>query len=85
MNLSVPVNHRVELKEIEKKDKYLELVRELKKLRNMKVTLILIVVGTVTKELVKGLEDLEIRGRVGTIQNTALLRSVRILRKVPET
>ena len=50
----------------------------------MKVTVILIVIGTlgtVTKGLVKGLEDLEIRE---TIQTTALLRSARILRKVLE-
>ena len=36
------------------------------------------------KELVKGLEDLEIRGRVETSQNKALLRSVRIPRRVLE-
>ena len=40
---------------------------------------------TVTKRLVKGLEDLEIRGRVETIQTTALLRSARILRRVLKT
>ena len=42
------------------KDKYLDLARELKKLWNMKVTFILIVIGvlsTVTKGLNKGLED----------------------------
>ena len=36
--------------------------------------------GIVTKGLVKGLKDLEIRGRTETIQTTALLRSARILR-----
>ena len=54
----------------------------------MKVTVIPIVIGalvTFTKELVKALEDLEIRGRVETIQTTALLRSVRIQRRVLET
>ena len=47
------------------------------------VTAIRIVIGalgTVTKGLVQGQEDLEIRGRVETIQTTALLRSARILR-----
>ena len=39
----------------------------------------------VTKGLIKGLEDLEIWGRVETIQTTALLRSARILRRVLET
>ena len=54
----------------------------------MKVTVIPIVIGalsTVTKGLVQGLEDLEIRGRVESIQNTALLRIARILRRVLET
>ena len=54
----------------------------------MKVTFIPIVIGaldTVTKGLLKGLEDLEIRGRVETIQTTTLLRSARILRRVLET
>ena len=35
--------------------------------------------------LVEGLEDLEIRGGVKTIQTTALLRSARIQRRVLET
>ena len=41
--------------------------------------------GTVTKILVQGLDELEIRGWVDIIQTTALLRSARILRKVQET
>ena len=76
------------LKEIEKKDKYLDLARELKKLWNMKVTIIPIMngaFGTTTKGLLKVLEDLEIRGRVETIQNTTLLRTARILRRVLKT
>ena len=79
------------MKESEKKDKYLDLARKLKKkkiLWNMKVTVIPIVTGTLdtaTKGLVKGLGDLEIRGRVETIQTTALLRSARMLRRGPET
>ena len=52
----------------------------------MKVTIILIVIdafGTVTKGLLKGLDDLEVGGRVETIQT--LLRTVRIQRRVLET
>ena len=41
--------------------------------------------GTVTEGLLKGLEDLEVGGRVETIQTTALLKTVRILRRVLET
>ena len=40
VDFAVPVDHRVKLKESEKKDKYLDLAWELKKLRNMKVTVI---------------------------------------------
>ena len=58
------------LKECEKKDKYQDLARESIKLWNMKVTIIPIVIGafvTVTEELLKGLEDLEVGGGVETI------------------
>ena len=41
--------------------------------------------GTVTKGLSKGPQDLEVRGRVGTIHTAALLRAARILRRVLET
>ena len=41
--------------------------------------------GTVTKGLLKGLADLEVGGRVETIQTTTLLRTARILRRVLET
>ena len=88
MNFAVPADHRVKLKENEKKDNFLDLARELKKLYNMKVTFIPIVTGAldiVTEVLLKGMEDLEIRGRVKTIQITTLLRSARILRRVLET
>ena len=54
----------------------------------MKVSIIPIVIGafdTVTKGLLKGLEDLEVGSRVETIQTTALLKTARILRKILET
>ena len=87
VDFAVPVYHRIKLKECEKKDKYFDLARELKKLWNMLVTIAPIVsdaFGTVTKGLLKGLEDL-VGGRVETIQITALLRMARIQRRVLET
>ena len=48
----------------------------------MKVTVIPIIIGafgTVTKGLLKGLEDLEVGGRVETIKTTTLLRTSRIM------
>ena len=35
VDFAVPADHRIKLKECEKKDKYLDLARELKKLWNM--------------------------------------------------
>ena len=85
---AVPADHRINMKECEEEDKYLDLARELKKLWNIKVTIVPIVIGafgTLSKGLLKGLEDLEVGRRVETVQMTALLRTVRILRRVLET
>ena len=88
MKVAVPTEHRVKLKEFENKDKYCNLARELIKLWNTRVTITPIVIaapGTVTEALVKELVDLEIRGRVETIQTAALLRLACIQRRVLET
>ena len=88
VDFAVPAVIRIKLKECEKRDKYLDLDRKCKKLWNRKVTIIPVVVGafgTVTKGLLKGLEDLEVGGRVESIQTTALLKKARILRRVLET
>ena len=48
----------------------------------MKVTVLPLLIGalvTVTKELIKGFDDLKISGQVETIHFTALLRSARVL------
>ena len=53
VDFAVPADGWVKLKKSEKKDKYLDLARELKKLWNMKVILMPIVIGAlgiVTKE-----------------------------------
>ena len=63
---------------------YLDLTRQLKKLWNMKVTIIPIVIGalsTVTQGLVLELDGLKIRGR----EESTLLRSARIRKRVLET
>ena len=52
MDFAVLADHRIKLKECEKKDKYLDFARKLKKLWNMKVIIIRIVIGafdTLTK------------------------------------
>ena len=60
----------------EKKDKNLKLARELRKLWNIKVTVIPIVIGMfgiVPKVLERGLEELKIKEQIEIIQTTALL------------
>ena len=65
----------MKLKETEKNDKYLDLARELKKPWNLKVVPIVIgALGTVPKGLEKSLSELEIKGRIETIQTTVLLK-----------
>ena len=62
MDFAFLAEHRIKLKEAKK--------RELKKLWNIKVTVMLIVISmltTVTKGLVQGLEDLEIKRQVEII------------------
>ena len=52
---------------------------------NLNVTVIPIVISalrTISRGLLQGLEDLDIRGRAETIQTTALLRSANITRTV---
>ena len=84
MDLAVQADQRIKLKENEKKDKYREWIKQC----NMKVIIIPIVIGafgTVTKGLLKGSEDLEIRGWLETIQTTSLLRTAGLLRRVLDT
>ena len=74
MDFTVPADHKVYLKKSEKKDKYLDLAKELKICCTLKLKVIPIVIGaldTVNKGLVERLEDLEIKGRLVTIQTTA--------------
>ena len=88
VDFSITADHRIKLKECEKKYKYLDLLRELKKLWNTRMTIVSIVIGalgTVTKGLLKGLEDLKVGGGVESIQTTALLKTAKILRSVLET
>ena len=58
----------------------------MKKLWNMQVTVIPNVIGafgTVTKGLLKGLEDLEVGGRVETIQANSLIANCHNTEKSP--
>ena len=68
--LCSPSSQQNKLEESEKKNKYVSLARELKKLWSMEVTIIPIVTGafgTVTKGLLKGLKELEVGGHLEII------------------
>ena len=68
----------MKIKESEKRDKLVDFARELKKkTSNMNVTVITVLIGalgTISKSLVKGLVNIEIRGQVNTIQTTESFR-----------
>ena len=77
VDVSVPADHRVKQEEVEKRDRYLDLVRGLKKLWNIKVKVIKIVIEAlvkIPKGFVQGLEELEVRERVESIQTESLLK-----------
>ena len=81
MNFAIPADHGVKTKENEKRDRYLDLAREIKTLLNLKVMLIPIVVGALgllRKGLESRLEELEIGELIEIIQTISLLRSTTI-------
>ena len=82
MDFAVPAEHRKNLKEFEKKDKYLNLARELKNLWNMKVTIVPIVIGafgTVTK----GTGGLGSWWTSGDYPNYSIIESIQNTEKSP--
>ena len=83
VDFAVSADHRIKLKECEKRDKYLDLARELKKtMEHSGDNYTNCDWCTVTKGLLKDLVDFEVGGRVETIQTTALLKTARILGKI---
>ena len=67
MEFAQLAEHILKLKETEKRDRYLDLARELKRRWNINVAMKLIVIGapgTVTEGFLNGMDDVEIRERV---------------------
>ena len=93
MDFAVPADQSVKLKEREKRDKSLDLTRELKKQWNMKVTVIPIVIGapkvrikgTGAKDWYKDWRTWKYKDEWRPFKSLALLRSARMLRRVLET
>ena len=83
MNFAVPADHRVNIKESEKNDKYFDRAWEMKKQWNMRVNCGCPQDGL--QEPGEGTSRIGNQWEHRTIQTTALLRSSWILRKVQET
>ena len=81
-------DHNVIEKESEKVEKYQDLKREIKKLWNLRsfdvIPVVVGALGSVSRRIAQGLEQIGIEVRIGLLQKTALLGTVRILRKVFE-
>ena len=66
VDFAVPTKRSLNVKQNKKTSKYLDLAKDLKKLKNIKVMVIMILagaLGTVTDGLEKGQRKLEIRGK----------------------
>ncbi len=83
----MPDDIRVAKKETEKIQKYQDLARELRKIWQVKVKVVPVVVGAlgnIPKALGKHLEEIGTNVRVDLLQKAALLGTARILRKTLE-
>ena len=73
MDFAIPTDHTVKNQRKRKRDKNLDFDRELRKLWNITVTVIPIMIdalGTVPKGLERELSELDIGGRIETIKTT---------------
>ena len=87
IDFAVPGDSRIEEKEKYRIERYQDLRRELQKIWNVKVTIMLLVVGSlgaVPKQFCNRLEQIGITVRTAQIQKTVLLGTARTLRKVLE-
>ena len=87
VDFAVPFDSRVSVKEQEKILKYQDLARELKKLWDLPIKVVPIVIGALgapSVNLRKWIRELRIETRIVELQKTTLLHSARILRKVLE-
>ena len=85
MEFAVPTHHRLKIKENEKKDNNLDVAKELHMISHLRLTEILIVIGSAGTErrgFVRRLEDLEIRIGAQIIRTSLVLRSTKILKSV---
>ena len=81
IDFAIPYDTRVDNKEVEKIEKYLDLARELKKVWNTKVIMVSLVVralGTPAKERLKRLKTIGIETKITELPKTVLIHTSRI-------
>ena len=86
-DFAIPYDTKVDDKEVEKIENYLDLARELTKVWNVKVTVVPLVVralGTVAKALEKRLKIIGAGTKITELEKTVLMYTSRILLKVLE-
>ena len=85
IDFAIPYDTRIDDKEVEKIERYLDLARELKKVWNMKVIVVPLKVGalgTPVKELEKRLKTICIEIKINELLKAVFIHTSRILRKV---
>jgi hypothetical protein len=85
IDVAIPADRKVVLKEAEKKLKYKSLCLEIKKMWNLKCTIIPVTIGAtgiVTRILRKNLEAVPGKHSIDSLQKTAVLGTSHIIRKV---
>ena len=85
IDVAIPADRNVVQKEMEKKLKYKSLCIEIQRMWNLKCTIIPIIVGAtgiVTRSLGKNLEAVPGKHSIDSLQKTAILGTIHIIRKV---
>ena len=89
IDIAVPVDKRIELKEQEKIDSYSEVRREVKKFWNLSQVVVVPVVigaqGVLLKRLTDWLKKLDVKSSIELLQKATLFGTAKILRQVLET
>ena len=88
IDVAVPWDSRVEDKEREKKEKYQDLKLELRRLWEMPVEVVPIIIGalgTIPKTLRRNLEELDVEVPPGLMQKSVLLETAHIIRRVMDS
>ena len=85
VDVAIPGDHRIALKEVEKIMNYAELKVELERMWKTKTKVIPIVIGalgSITKKFRENLKELEVKHNIKVFKKSALLGTAHILRKV---